>query len=1059
MSKGWMKAAGGILVLVVLVAGAAAQQGAPGQRGKPMKYWSKEEFRQWQEERARAAALAKPTSHHERMFGLHDGNKVRTLFYNYGSVGAPNTEPSVEWPIYSGRGYGYEFGLLVGAEVVDAKGATVQIFSDGMLDGGDDDITGGINAWGWEPLPGYGVAPEVYATWPKAQRDKGGIAMSNRPETWGELFPHDANGKLMWPGQYGNNIIIADLESYYVMDDRWNAEFEYYPFVNDPTRRGLGIQVTARGYQYAASVAEDIIFFQFEITNVSDKTLDKVVVGMIGDPHIGGAGDFSDDWAGFIDTQGKDSFTGETHRVRNMVYSWDNPGSSNDFGIPWSELGMLGFKFLESPGVANDVIDNDGDGLVDESQRNGIDDDGDWQATDELAKADTPEQNWWNGIDDDHDGRIDDLGDLDGKSDDVGSDGLGWWHPAYPGPDPDGTEGNGRPDRGEPDFEHLDPDESDQLGLTSFAAPVYATEVAAMDDKMWQRMTPGSFNPTGIQQNQDNIFIFGSGYFSLKPGETERMSIAILLGQNKEDLLANAAVADWIYKLNFQFTKPPDPPNVWVVPGDRRVTIYWDDAAEKSVDPVFGADFEGYKIYRSNDKIKWGDPITNNRGVQVAFVPLAQFDAVNNIEGTHPVEFESGLHFYLGKNTGLVHSYTDTGLVNGLTYYYAVTAYDRGSVEGNVPPLECPRIVDGPNVKAAVPSAPAAGLVDATCATTHAAGYSTATLKVRVLDRTLVDTTTYVIGFATAANQPTRVSVTTAAGQQVVGPLKVGDIETLWNGTFRFGPYEAEIKDVGSIAVDSVKWTAGPAVFALRALAFAGGKKLPRDIEIRFFDHIRDTSMFVNPQPVTFEVWNASEGTKLEMVFYDTDNSHTPTVGDRVVALVRDGSTLKGTWEVTFLPPTEPTQYDTPRPNSVIRVFIAKPFESIDRYVVQGQPAHIEVPKEGEAKKRLLDMIAVVPNPYVSASGLETPPPEVFSVGRGERRVDFIHLPQDCTIRIYTIVGEHVATIEHHSTVFDGSEKWNLLSKDGLEIASGVYIYHVDAPGFGQKIGRLAVIK
>ncbi|MDZ7294783.1 MAG: hypothetical protein ONB14_05155, partial [candidate division KSB1 bacterium] len=75
------------------------------------------------------------------------------------------------------------------------------------------------------------------------------------------------------------------------------------------------------------------------------------------------------------------------------------------------------------------------------------------------------------------------------------------------------------------------------------------------------------------------------------------------------------------------------------------------------------------------------------------------------------------------------------------------------------------------------------------------------------------------------------------------------------------------------------------------------------------------------------------------------------------------------------------------------------------------------------------------------------------------RRVDFIHLPQECTIRIYTVVGEHVATIEHHSTVFDGSESWNLLSKDGLDIASGIYIYHVEAPGWGQKIGRLAVIK
>ncbi|UCE05822.1 MAG: hypothetical protein JSW07_19885, partial [bacterium] len=68
--------------------------------------------------------------------------------------------------------------------------------------------------------------------------------------------------------------------------------------------------------------------------------------------------------------------------------------------------------------------------------------------------------------------------------------------------------------------------------------------------------------------------------------------------------------------------------------------------------------------------------------------------------------------------------------------------------------------------------------------------------------------------------------------------------------------------------------------------------------------------------------------------------------------------------------------------------------------------------------------------------------------------------------RIYTLTGEHVQTIQHVSpqsnpdeTKFDGTEPWNLLSKDGLDIAAGIYIYHVDAPGYGQKIGRIAILK
>jgi hypothetical protein len=36
---------------------------------------------------------------------------------------------------------------------------------------------------------------------------------------------------------------------------------------------------------------------------------------------------------------------------------------------------------------------------------------------------------------------------------------------------------------------------------------------------------------------------------------------------------------------------------------------------------------------------------------------------------------------------------------------------------------------------------------------------------------------------------------------------------------------------------------------------------------------------------------------------------------------------------------------------------------------------------------------------------------------------------------------------------------WDLLSNEGQRISYGIYIYHVDAPGIGEKIGRIAVIK
>ena len=64
-----------------------------------------------------------------------------------------------------------------------------------------------------------------------------------------------------------------------------------------------------------------------------------------------------------------------------------------------------------------------------------------------------------------------------------------------------------------------------------------------------------------------------------------------------------------------------------------------------------------------------------------------------------------------------------------------------------------------------------------------------------------------------------------------------------------------------------------------------------------------------------------------------------------------------------------------------------------------------------------------------------------------------------CTIRIYTLSGELVNTIEHESGVDNGREFWNLLNHDGFSVAYGVYLAHIDAPGVGEKLIKFALIK
>ena len=55
--------------------------------------------------------------------------------------------------------------------------------------------------------------------------------------------------------------------------------------------------------------------------------------------------------------------------------------------------------------------------------------------------------------------------------------------------------------------------------------------------------------------------------------------------------------------------------------------------------------------------------------------------------------------------------------------------------------------------------------------------------------------------------------------------------------------------------------------------------------------------------------------------------------------------------------------------------------------------------------------------------------------------------------------GSLVNTLHHHSSIDDGALSWNMLTKDGLDLAPGVYFYHVDADNVGETTGKFAVIK
>src|SRR5262249_50440316 len=108
----------------------------------------------------------------------------------------------------------------------------------------------------------------------------------------------------------------------------------------------------------------------------------------------------------------------------------------------------------------------------------------------------------------------------------------------------------------------------------------------------------------------------------------------------------------------------------------------WDDLAERSLDPVSNVfDFEGYRIYRSTDpEFRDVRILTTGRGTPLATngKPIAQFDLVDGIRGYSSRQVD-GVSYFLGNETGIPHTWTDTTVTNGQKYYYAVTSYDFGS--------------------------------------------------------------------------------------------------------------------------------------------------------------------------------------------------------------------------------------------------------------------------------------------------------------------------------------------------------------------------------------------
>ena len=1094
--------------------------------------------------------------------GVHSGNQIRVSIYNDGYWGQRTENPDDfmgEWPLGSGNAYIHQIIPFVGSEVKDVDNQFRIIVSECHgYNKSDPNGVGDMSPfgewWTMAPLPGF------------ANDDEQRVAMSHWRWSWPSSWPdkYDDSVEPGWPGSwngyFGKNVLNADQESYYVMDDYLNREFAFYPDSTDSLRRGLGIRGTLRGFQWSNVLVEDNIFFLYDAKNIGSHVHNKMNFGIISGPIMGNrmvsGGDGSDDGGAF-----------DLSEELGWHFDEDDVGAGG-----WSPVGLHGLAFFESPGNPYDGIDNDGDAvtgsgatiseemfqphlvnvgeqviltdyqtyersmvtmpsegvqivyqnnvytflpgeelvetpndLVD-NNLNGLIDENNGSQFGEGEEAvtrylflDLKYVDYFSGegadnilIDEERDDGIDNDGDWNAEFDDVGLDGVA--KTGDPG-EGDGvpTSGRGTELPGEPHIDKTDIDESDMIGLTAFNIYTPWTLYPVHDDaNLWEGILPGYLNAMG--QIGDTDILLGSGYYPLIPEQIERFSLGFLFGTDKGDLQRNKGYAALAYHENYNFAKAPLIPTVRAVAGDNQVTLYWDNKAEESIDPITGKDFEGYRIYRSTD-VAWGDmaPITDMYGSVSYRVPMAQFDLDNEFEGPSAVAV-NGVHFDLGKNTGLVHSFVDSTAVNGYTYYYSVTSYDHGDPELGIPASECSKYIAlspsgavdmGENVVMIRPDAPAAGFVESEFA---AGGWlegsaTTGSIDLKVVDQTKIQAKTYQVTFEdsldgrTTGLYPTTRSYTLTDVSDPDSPdtliaknalVQAGVEQPIIHG------FRLSLNNEEDLMLDTLSsgWSR-EGIYALRFDPYRSsgivGFAKPSDYQIEFGDkgmsvstefEYRDGRSYPSV-PVNFKVTNLSEGKEIAFALAERDVEDSTFGGfversraDWIIFLEPDtNNILSPTWNFTMFSPTDDTTSSNPGSGDVVMLYLNKPFLSNDGFEFTMKPVSVD----NSVAKNQIENIKVVPNPYIVANSWE--PANLYSSGRGPRELHFIHLPPKCTIKIFNVRGQLVQTLEHESDVWDGTEIWDMQTKDFLDISYGLYVYYVDAGEIGQKTGKFAVIK
>jgi len=633
----------------------------------------------------------------------------------------------------------------------------------------------------------------------------------------------------------------------------------------------------------------------------------------------------------------------------------------------------------------------------------------------------------------------------------------------------------------------------------------------------------------------DRRIVLVTGPFSMSLGDTAEIVVA-LIGAMGADNISSVQVlkyydsyAQFAYDNLFVLPSPPPSPNVKVAQLDRQIVLNW-GWDEKSVNSIenfnsAGFSFEGYNVYQLPSP---------NASLSEA-VKIATYDLVNDVTVIldRTIDPKTGVLLLVpvqtGSNSG-IKRYIDLKtdyirqrpLVNGQTYYYAVTAYAY-----NPDPTSPFRALEStPVVLAVTPQSPPPGTryygtVGDTLTVTRKSGKSDGQVVAILVDPSITTGHTYQVRFDNAGNwfvvdvneNKVKASSSNQSGDDAY-PVVDGVLVKVMGP-----PLEGKEWLVTQGAAD--RWfTAAPSAHgellfggAYLGPNFTGSSVAPGDfksVEIRFtaktaYDDANGNGKYDLGEKYYFDVtkgqkaffyrtWNNGtyEGFfDVPFQVYDIENPAQPrqlnvVVRDRNANLqwdISDAAEEVTPYEYVWIlddnydptgtrwNPSTGTGFMTNGSNhSAYPILWAlwlgqrgtrEPYGA--DVTIQLIPNRVNTPADTfqyVTQKPTIGDIQLAKEDVEKINAFPNPY-YGFNLMETDRLVKYItfnHLPKKATIRIFNLAGVLVRTIYKDDDT--QFARWDLRNEHNLPVASGIYIAHIDMPEIGKtKIVKLMIVQ